>query len=85
MPGVRRVRRRSMVAGAMIGSSRARKNASAQQQPAPVQTVQPVVSQPEQNSSDPMVEKLKQLSELRDKGILTEEEFVAKKKQILGI
>ena len=32
-----------------------------------------------------MIEQLKQLAELRDAGILTEEEFTAKKAQILGI
>jgi hypothetical protein len=31
------------------------------------------------------VEQIKQLAELRDQGILTEEEFTAKKAQILGI
>jgi hypothetical protein len=33
---------------------------------------------------DPMAE-LQQLAQLKDQGILTEEEFTAKKKQILGI
>lgn len=36
-------------------------------------------------AEDPMIGKLKQLAELRDAGILTEEEFGAKKAQILGI
>jgi hypothetical protein len=34
---------------------------------------------------DPMVEQLTQLAELKEQGILTEEEFSAKKAQILGI
>ncbi len=32
-----------------------------------------------------MIAELKQLKELVDEGILTEEEFAAKKKQILGL
>lgn len=35
--------------------------------------------------SDEVVEQLKKLAELRDAGILTEEEFAAKKSQLLGI
>ena len=34
---------------------------------------------------DDSISQLKQLAELRDQGILTEEEFAAKKAQILGI
>ena len=34
---------------------------------------------------DDMTAQLQQLAQLRDQGILTEEEFEAKKKQILGI
>ncbi|OUM84664.1 MAG: hypothetical protein BAA01_05870 [Bacillus thermozeamaize] len=36
-------------------------------------------------STDDVVEQLKKLSELKDPGIITEEEFTAKKKQLLGI
>jgi hypothetical protein len=36
-------------------------------------------------AQDPMVGQLEQLASLRDQGILTEEEFAAKKAQILGI
>lgn len=39
---------------------------------------------PETNE-DASVAKLRQLAELRDQGILTEDEFTAKKAQILGI
>ena len=35
--------------------------------------------------ADDMTAQLEQLAELKNKGILTEEEFQAKKKQILGI
>lgn len=36
-------------------------------------------------ATDPTTEQLQQLSQLKDQGILTEEEFAAKKKQILGL
>jgi membrane protease subunit (stomatin/prohibitin family) len=44
-------------------------------------------AQPEQQSApvDDTTAQLQQLSQLREQGILTEEEFAAKKKQILGI
>ncbi len=44
----------------------------------------PTQSAPPPAQKDP-VEQIKQLAELRDQGILTEEEFTAKKAQILGI
>lgn len=42
-------------------------------------------AQPAPASADDSVAQLQQLAALRDQGILTEEEFEAKKKQILGI
>jgi hypothetical protein len=36
-------------------------------------------------AADPMVEQLTELAKLKDAGILTDEEFAAKKAQILGI
>lgn len=36
-------------------------------------------------AADATTEQLQQLSSLKDQGIITEEEFAAKKKQILGI
>ncbi len=44
----------------------------------------PTQSAPPPAQKDP-VEQIKQLAELRDQGILTEQEFTAKKAQILGI
>lgn len=45
--------------------------------------------QPEQAAAQPAqdttVEQLQQLAQLKDQGILTQEEFDAKKKQILGL
>jgi len=40
---------------------------------------------PPASPEDPMVAQLRQLGELRDAGILTEEEFALKKAKILGI
>ena len=44
----------------------------------------PEAAAPEAAES-PQIEELKQLAALRDQGILTEEEFSAKKAQILGL
>lgn len=75
--------RRGMIAGAAISSSRARKHAAAQQ---PVQAA-PSSSAPAPTStaSNDMFAQLEKLGELKDKGILTQAEFDAKKKQILGL
>lgn len=37
------------------------------------------------NANDDLIAQLEKLAELKDRGILTEEEFTAKKKQLLGI
>lgn len=75
MLGHRSARRRGMVVGAAVASSRSKKQQAAAAAPAP--TPAP--------STDDSVEQLKKLAELRDQGILTEDEFTAKKKQILGL
>ena len=64
-----------MIMGAAVASSRASKQAAATSAPAP---------QPAAPAND-VAAQLKQFAELRDQGILTEEEFAAKKKQILGL
>ena len=49
---------------------------------------QSIQSAPVQNTTEntqDIIAELKQLKELVDEGILTEEEFAAKKKQILGL
>ncbi|NCU38193.1 SHOCT domain-containing protein [Candidatus Saccharibacteria bacterium] len=74
--GLRRARRQGMVVGAAVASSRA-KNAAAAQQPAPASVPNA--------SSGTDIDQIKQLAELKDQGILTQEEFDAKKKQILGL
>ena len=76
--GRRSARRRGMVAGAAIASSRAKKNAA-------MAAAQQSQAQPASSAPADDVEKLKQLAALRDQGILTDDEFTAKKKQILGI
>jgi hypothetical protein len=52
----------------------------AQPAPAPV----PAPAAPSESSESDMISQLKQLAELKDQGILTEEEFAAQKAKILG-
>lgn len=68
----------------------------AQPQYAPPQYAQPQYAQPEYaapqaapqpeagGGSDPMIAQLRQLAQLRDQGVLTDEEFAAQKARILG-
>lgn len=79
MSMLRRSRRRGMVIGAAVASSRANKRAAqaAQAKPAPAAPAMP--------SGDDAIEQVKKLAELRDQGILTDAEFDAKKKQLLGL
>jgi hypothetical protein len=42
-------------------------------------------AEPVQTAADDEVAQLQKLAQLRDQGILTEDEFTAKKKQLLGI
>ncbi len=79
MSMLRRSRRRGMVIGAAVASSRANKQAGAAQQAA---GQAPVAAGP---SADDAIEQVKKLAELRDQGILTDAEFEAKKKQLLGL
>ena len=52
---------------------------TAYQQPAPAPPPAPSASEPDR------IGQLKDLAQLKEQGILTEEEFAAKKKQLLGI
>jgi len=70
----RRGRRRGLIVGAAVGSAAARRNSSDNQQ-----------SYQQPQVQDGQYAELEQLGELRDRGILTEDEFNEKKKQILGI
>ena len=51
---------------------------------APPEAAAPEAAAPE-SAESAQIEQLKQFAALRDQGILTEEEFAAKKAQILGI
>lgn len=75
MSMLRRSRRRGMIMGAAIANSR--NNRAAGQQAATTPTQAP--------ATDDSIEQIKKLADLRDQGILTDAEFEAKKKQLLGL
>jgi hypothetical protein len=83
--------RTAVIAGtATAVSGRVARNQQAQAAPAPPAAPAPAPAPAEAPAAparvvDPMVEQLTQLAELKEQGILTEEEFSAKKAQILGI
>jgi Short C-terminal domain len=71
--------------GSKAGARKANEQAAQQQayqEPAPVYQ-QPAPAPPADNSSDRIGE-LKQLAELHDSGVLTDEEFAREKTRILG-
>ena len=74
-PRGRRARRRGLIVGAAVGSAAARRGAANDQQ----------AQDSDAASSDGQIAQLEKLGQLRDQGILTEDEFQAKKKQILGL
>jgi hypothetical protein len=83
----------AVVAGtaAHMGAKSAQRSAAeaqaqdAQDAPAPAdESVAPEAAAPQAMDSE-QIEMLKQLAGLKDQGILTEEEFAAKKAQILGL
>lgn len=74
----RRGRRRGLVVGAAVGAGMARRNAGPTE--SPVETSPAAVP-----AEDDAVAQLQQLAQLKDQGILTDEEFAAKKAQILGL
>lgn len=82
MPGGRLLR--GAAAASMISSARTnravRKNIEMQNEAAQNQTAQTQAA-----PQDDVTAQLQQLAQLKDQGILTQEEFDAKKKQILGI
>ena len=75
-----RARRRGMLMGAAIATSRSKK--AAQQTPVPSQTATPP---PQAGLSPDITKQLTDLKGLLDSGILTQEEFDSKKKQILAL
>lgn len=85
MPGLLRgMARTAAVVGTANAVSHRQQVRWADQQQAQQQAAapQPVAAAPAQ---DDTVAQLQQLAQLKDQGILTQEEFDAKKKQILGI
>ena len=74
-PRGRRARRRGLIVGAAVGSAAARRNNSSDDQS----------QQAAQPSADDQMAQLEKLGQLKAEGILTDEEFQAKKKQILGL
>lgn len=97
MPGlVRGVARTAAIAGtasAVAGSvnhHQQQKWASQDAQKQAEMEAQAAAQAPQQptqsgQQTDPQVAQLQQLADLKDQGVITEEEFEAKKKQILGI
>ncbi len=87
MPGLLRgMARTAVIAGTATAVSNnvsrrqaQRWNAQAEEQ-APVQQAAPVA-----DDTNTQIAELQQLAQLKDQGILTQEEFDAKKKQILGL
>jgi hypothetical protein len=90
---IARIATTAVVAGtaANMGAKSAQRSAAAAQAqdapPAPApedEAAAPEAAAPE-SAESAQIEQLKQFAALRDQGILTEEEFAAKKAQILGI
>jgi hypothetical protein len=83
---IARVATTAVVAGtaAHMGARSAQRSAAAAQAAPPAAAPADEPAAPEAAES-PQIEELKQLAALKDQGILTEEEFSAKKAQILGL
>jgi hypothetical protein len=79
--GRRRGRRRTMM---VMGAMNKRGNDD-EGEPEQEEQVEQQTSESGSGLTDNSVEQLEKLAELKDKGILTEEEFQAKKKEILGL
>lgn len=77
-PSHRSARRRGMILGAALSSRRNKAAPAAGSAPAPAPVQKP-------SPDSDLAVQLTELKGLLDKGILTEAEFDAKKKQILGL
>jgi hypothetical protein len=92
MPGLLRgVARTAVVAGtatAVSGRVRRRQESRWAQQEGPQAEAQPAAPAPPPPTAsageDSLIDQLKQLGELKDQGILSEEEFAAQKAKLLG-
>jgi hypothetical protein len=90
---IARVATTAVVAGtaANMGAKSAQRSAAAAQAqaapPAPAPADEPAAPEPAapESAESAQIEQLKQFAALKDQGILTEEEFAAKKAQILGL
>ncbi len=85
---VARMATTAVVAGtaAHMGAKSAQRNAAAAQAPAAAPAAAPQAAPPAPEPAESaQIEELKQLAALKDQGILSEEEFAAKKAQVLGI
>jgi membrane protease subunit (stomatin/prohibitin family) len=99
MPFVRRAPLLRMAAiggvaymGSKAGANKANQQAAAQQQqqaaaqPAPAAPAPaPAPAGPAESAGNDRIAQLKQIADLHDQGILTDDEFAAEKKKILGI
>ena len=77
----------AVVAGtaANMGAKSAQRSAEAAQAEAAPPDAAPADEAPPEAAESPQIQELRQLAALKDQGILTEEEFAAKKAQILGL
>jgi len=88
---IARIATTAVVAGtaANMGAKSAQRSAAAAQPqeapPAPVYAAPPPEAPAPEPAESSDIDQLKKFAALRDQGILTEEEFAAKKAQILGI
>ena len=84
---VARIATTAVVAGtaAHMGAKSAQRSAEAAQAEAAPPPDAPADEAPPEAAESPQIQELRQLAALKDQGILTEEEFSAKKAQILGL
>jgi len=77
----------AVVAGtaAHMGAKSAQRSAAAEQDQAPPAPAPADEAVAPETAESTQIEQLKQFAALKDQGILTEEEFAAKKAQILGL
>jgi predicted Zn-dependent peptidase len=68
-----------------MGAKSAQNNAEAQAEPAPAAPAPATAPTAPEAAESAQIEELKQLAALKDQGILSEEEFAAKKEQVLGL
>ena len=85
---VARIATTAVVAGtaAHMGAKAAQRSAAAAQAPAAPPAAAPVAAPTAPAAAESaQIEELRQLAALKDQGILTEQEFAAKKAQVLGL